>query len=48
MSSFSAFWGPENAIPAVMKHMVQFLAGHETHGSWVQSILELIFCSLEA
>ena len=26
-----------------MKHMVQFLAGHKTHGSWVHGILELIF-----
>jgi len=31
-----------------MKHMVQFLAGHKTHGSWVHGILELIFWILEA
>jgi len=30
-----------------MKHMVQFLAGHKTHGLWVHGILELIFCILE-
>ena len=48
MSSFSAFGGPENAISAVMKHMVQFLAGHKTHGAWVHGFLELIFCILEA
>jgi len=31
-----------------MKHMVQFLAGQKTLGSYVHGILELIYCILEA